>query len=118
MGVRLILDFSGPGGTPILDCVISRDPKSKIQNQKSKMGRAVKRAAKWGLTLRWRVRPLNHDRTYRARVNGLDLVVLPTVFHPARHFTSRFLAEECARLLGRAREGNHARVLEVGTGTG
>ena len=52
------------------------------------------------------------------------MVVLPTVFHPTWHFTSRFFAEECERLLasevrgpsGGARPVNS--VLEVGTGTG
>jgi len=76
--------------------------------------RAIKRAAKWGLTLRWRIRPPDYSRTYRVRVNGLDLVVLPSVFHPSWHFTSRFLAEECGRLLG----GKAGSVLEIGTGTG
>jgi release factor glutamine methyltransferase len=82
--------------------------------QRGAWRRAIKRAAKWGLTLRWRIRPPDYTRTYRIRVNGLDLVVLPTVFHPTWHFTSRFLAEECGRLLG----GKASSVLEIGTGTG
>src|SRR5438105_6950085 len=61
--------------------------------------RAFRRAARWGLSLRWRMRPPDYGRTYKVRVNGFDLVVLPTVFHPTWHFTSRFFAEECERLL-------------------
>ncbi|MFL5735355.1 MAG: methyltransferase, partial [Chloroflexia bacterium] len=79
--------------------------------------RGAKGVARWGLNMRWRVRPPDHSRAFAERVAGLDLVVLPTVFHPTWHFTSRFLAEEYPRLLRRG-EGPACSVLEVGTGTG
>jgi HemK-related putative methylase len=64
--------------------------------------------------VRWRAFPPDYNRAYRLRSNGLEIIVLPSVFHPRWHFTSAFFAEECASLV----PFPDATVLEVGTGTG
>ena len=75
--------------------------------------RALRRAFKWGHTMRWRALPPDYTRTYHVKANGFDIIVLPSVFHPTWHFTSLFLAEACEQLVQ-----PNARVLEIGTGTG
>src|SRR5437868_11939339 len=74
----------------------------------------MRRAARRGLNARWRALPPDYNRSYRLRCNGLDITVLPSVFHPRWHFTSVFLAEQTAQLV----PGPSAQVLEIGTGTG
>jgi release factor glutamine methyltransferase len=56
---------------------------------------------------------LTHKRSTTTRVVGLDLVVLPTVFHPKIFLTSAFFAKflQSLDLSGKA-------VVEVGTGSG
>src|SRR5689334_6859231 len=75
---------------------------------------AVRRLLRRVYAVRWRLSPPDYTRTYKVKISGLDITVLPTVFHPKWHFTSAFFAEYCkqAALL------DGADVLEVGTGTG
>ena len=72
------------------------------------------RALKLGNDLRWRVRPPDYDRTHTINVNGFDIAVLPSVFHPRWHLTTPFLAAQCPSLV----PSGGAAVLEVGAGTG
>jgi release factor glutamine methyltransferase len=66
---------------------------------------------------RWRYRLLHahrHGRADLARVQGLDLLVLPGVFHPEFFFASAFFA----RYLAGRSFSPEAQVLDVGTGSG
>ena len=74
----------------------------------------LRRAARRGLNARWRALPPDYNRTYRLRSNGLEIMVLPSVFHPRWHFTSTFFANQCASLV----PCPDSAVLEIGTGTG
>jgi release factor glutamine methyltransferase len=109
----LVAYLKGARTRKVLEAIAGIDG-CRAPAQRATWRRAMKRSAKLAITLRWRIRPPDYTRTYKVRVNGLDLVVLPTVFHPIWHFTSRFLAEECGRLVA----GKANRVLEIGTGTG
>lgn len=65
----------------------------------------------------WRYRLLHaarHRRADLARVGGLDLLVLPGVFHPEFFFASAFFA----RYLARRAMPRGLRALDVGTGSG
>src|SRR2546427_12410993 len=77
--------------------------------------KALRRAARWGYSLRWKALPPDHNRLYRITSNGFEIIVLPSVFHPKWHFTSEFFAEACAALIP---GHGDCSVLEVGTGTG
>jgi HemK-related putative methylase len=66
---------------------------------------------------RWRYRLLHaqrHGRPDLARVQGLDVLVLPGVFHPEFFFASAFFA----RYLAERGMAAGARVLDMGTGSG
>jgi release factor glutamine methyltransferase len=67
--------------------------------------------------LRWRYRNFRPEsqRERTVRVAGLQLLVLPGVFSPALHFTSRVFARFLSRLGAIPRGGT---VLDLGTGTG
>ena len=90
------------------------EDRTTVAKYKTLLERGRKRAFKRALDLRWRVSPPDYDRTFRLKVNGFDIVVLPSVFHPNWHFTSLFLAQACETLV----KQKGLSVLEVGTGTG
>jgi release factor glutamine methyltransferase len=90
------------------------EPRFDLSVPRPPWRRAVGRTLRWGNTLRWRIFPPDYDRTYVLRDLGLEITVLPSVFHPSWHFTSSFLASTCEQLI----QGETLSVLEVGTGTG
>ncbi|HEX8231459.1 MAG TPA: methyltransferase [Chloroflexia bacterium] len=86
-----------------------------LGGKRSPVRRLVRRAAKsW---LAWRYRDFSPDvHTSRyVKVAGLRLLVGPTTFNPALHYTSAFFAEHLAQPGVIARR---ARVLDIGTGSG
>jgi release factor glutamine methyltransferase len=81
---------------------------------RSRYKTAVRRLLRRVYAVRWKLFPPDYTRTYKVRISGLDITVLPTVFHPSWHFTSAFFANHCSR----SGPLDGADVLEVGTGTG